>query len=97
MKNITLLSLVASVFTGKALADCFATRLGYPCCVNTNKVEYVDSDGEWGVENNNWCGIEKKSCWANRLGYSCCSSTTDVVYVDDDGKWGVENNNWCGI
>ncbi|OUM70073.1 carbohydrate esterase family 1 protein [Piromyces sp. E2] len=96
MRNITLLTLVASVFTGKALADCWATALGYPCCKFTKEVVYSDADGDWGVENNNWCGIEA-DCWAEKLGYPCCVSTTDAVYVDNDGKWGVENNNWCGI
>jgi len=97
MRNITLLSLVASVFTGKALADCFSTKLGYPCCQYTKDVVYTDSDGEWGVENNNWCGIENTSCWATKLGYPCCKSTTQIVYVDNDGNWGVENDEWCGL
>ena len=95
MRNITLLSLVASVFTGKALADCFSTKLGYPCCQYTNDVVYTDADGDWGVENNDWCGIE--NCWASKLGYPCCKSTSQVVYVDADGEWGVENDDWCGI
>jgi len=95
MRNITLLSVVATVFTGKALADCFSTKLGYPCCKSTKDVVYTDADGEWGVENNDWCGIE--NCWSSKLGYPCCKSTTQVVYVDSDGNWGVENDEWCGL
>jgi len=98
MKSFTLLSLVATAFCGKALADCFSTKLGYPCCQTTTEVLYVDDDGKWGVENNDWCGIgSDSSCWATALGYPCCTSTTQVVYTDDDGNWGVENNDWCGI
>ncbi|KAG4085439.1 alpha/beta-hydrolase [Neocallimastix lanati (nom. inval.)] len=95
MKNITLLPLIATVFAGKALADCFSTKLGYPCCTSTSDVVYTDDDGDWGIENNNWCGIE--TCWSLKLGYPCCQNTNVVYYTDDDGDWSVENNDWCGI
>ncbi|OUM64986.1 Non-catalytic module family DOC2, partial [Piromyces sp. E2] len=95
MKNITLLSLVVSVFTGKALADCFSTSLGYSCCSSTNKIVYTDSDGNWGIENNKWCGIG--TCWANKLGYPCCLQSKIVVEKDSDGEWSVEYGEWCGI
>jgi hypothetical protein len=80
--------------------SCWSTALGYPCCKNTSEVVYVDESGEWGVENNNWCGIAKTaSCWAKSLGFECCSTNScrNVVYTDNDGKWDVENNQWCGI
>ncbi|ORX84818.1 alpha/beta-hydrolase [Anaeromyces robustus] len=100
MKNFgLLLSLIATGFAGKSLADCFSTRLGYPCCTKTTAVVYHDNDGDWGVEDNHWCGLSNQSgnCWANNLGYPCCSSNTQVIYTDNNGQWGVENNNWCGI
>jgi len=31
---------------------------GYPCCKTTDIVYYVDSDGNWGVENGDWCLIK---------------------------------------
>ncbi|OUM66377.1 Non-catalytic module family DOC2, partial [Piromyces sp. E2] len=75
---------------------CWSTQLGYNCCSDSNaEVVYTDDDGDWGVENGNWCGIQK--CWSLPLGYPCCSSCIDVSYVDEDGNWGVENNNWCGL
>jgi len=81
--------------------ECFSIALGYPCCKG-NTVVYTDNDGNWGVENDKWCGISNKSssfatCWSETLGYPCCTSTSEVMYTDNDGKWGVENNNWCGI
>jgi rhamnogalacturonan endolyase len=82
--------------------SCWSQSLGYPCCSSCN-VEYTDGDGEWGFENNNWCGIDKskcssniETCWSESQGFSCCNSC-DVVYTDESGSWGVENNNWCGI
>ncbi|KAG4098612.1 acetylxylan esterase [Neocallimastix lanati (nom. inval.)] len=80
--------------------NCWATKLGYPCCKTTTTTEYTDADGEWGIENGNWCGLIKTpSCWAKNLGYPCCSTNTcrTVYYTDADGKWDVENNDWCGI
>jgi len=99
MKTSFVLAAVAAL-AAKASAACFSERLGYPCCSSSDaKVEYVDSDGNWGVENGNWCGIPdpEPTCWAERLGYPCCTTTTTVEYTDSDGKWGVENGNWCGI
>jgi len=79
--------------------SCWATSLGYKCCSNPNTESvYEDESGEWGVENNDWCGIIKAvPCWAEKLGYKCCSSCVQVYYDDQDGRWGVENNDWCGI
>jgi len=83
--------------------QCFSLSLkpSYPCCIG-NKIVYTDDDGDWGVENNKWCGIgdgkvpDEESCFSAALGYSCCKKCK-VVYTDNDGKWGVENNKWCGI
>jgi len=84
--------------------QCFSLSLkpSYPCCKGNNVV-YTDEDGDWGVENNKWCGIGngnsknlEDTCFSVDLGYSCCQSCK-VIYTDEDGDWGVENNKWCGI
>ncbi|OUM56844.1 Non-catalytic module family DOC2, partial [Piromyces sp. E2] len=71
----------------------------YPCCSPGAEVVYTDESGDWGVENGDWCGIEKEqpqsaACWS--APYPCCKGNT-VVYTDEQGDWGVENNEWCGI
>jgi len=98
MKNYTLLlSLIATGFAGKVLGDCFSTKLGYPCCPENTEVVFQDADGDWGVFNNDWCGITT-SCWSTKLGFPCCSNNASTVYFTDaDGKWGIENDEWCGI
>ncbi|ORX77523.1 putative cellulase [Anaeromyces robustus] len=89
----------AAALAAKVSAACWSQSLGYSCCTNASTpVVYSDNDGDWGVENGNWCGIPvPETCWAEKLGYSCCTSTSQVVYTDGDGNWGVENGNWCGI
>ncbi|OUM62724.1 glycoside hydrolase family 6 protein [Piromyces sp. E2] len=92
----------AIALAAKASADCWSTKLGYPCCSSSDAdVLYIDGDGNWSVENGNWCGIPIPSpsteCWAKPLGYECCVSATEVFYQDGDGDWSVENGNWCGI
>jgi len=37
--------------------ECWSEKLGYNCCVGCDIIE-IDDDGKWGVENNEWCGIE---------------------------------------
>jgi len=42
-------------------SNCYFENLGYPCCSDENtQVEYVDENGKWGIENNDWCGIDEK-------------------------------------
>jgi len=37
---------------------CFSEALGYPCCSDPNAaVVTTDEFGQWGIENNQWCGI----------------------------------------
>ncbi|ORX35516.1 hypothetical protein BCR36DRAFT_257933, partial [Piromyces finnis] len=37
---------------------CFSEVLGYPCCSDPNAdVVTTDEYGQWGIENNLWCGI----------------------------------------
>jgi len=42
----------------------------YPCCVGSKVIE-TDKQGDWGYEDNHWCGIVKKEsdksnndCWS---------------------------------
>eukprot|EP00833_Pecoramyces_ruminatium_P008334 jgi/Orpsp1_1/1182366/evm.model.c7180000081009.1 len=71
---------------------------GYKCCTKNCVVVYTDSDGDWGVENGEWCGCGNSSgVCVGAQGYPCCKSTKNVEYVDEDGNWGVENGDWCLI
>jgi len=98
MKTLLFLSNFVFLINTIFAADCWSERLGYKCCTSNTQVYYEDADGQWGVENNNWCGIDKPDeCWSERLGYKCCSANVQPTYVDADGKLGVENNDWCGI
>ncbi|OUM66885.1 Non-catalytic module family DOC2, partial [Piromyces sp. E2] len=85
---------------------CWATSLGYPCCSFTKEIFFTDQNGNWGIENDNWCGINTSNennnqnasnCWSLPLGFQCCVNTNEVAYIDQDGNWGIENGNWCGI
>jgi len=78
---------------------CWSERLGYPCCVGYTDTIFADADGEWGLQNDDWCGItdaNKLKCWSEPE-YRCCNPETQVFYSDDQGKWGIENGEWCGI
>ncbi|ORX82805.1 hypothetical protein BCR32DRAFT_219082 [Anaeromyces robustus] len=100
MKYLSVLSVICGVIATKAYAECWSEKLGYPCCSYSKNVLFEDNDGQWSVENDNWCGIPKgtsSNCWAEKLGYPCCSSSKDVLFEDSDGQWSVENDNWCGI
>jgi len=100
MKLLFVVSAIVIVYTTRVKAACWSESLGYPCCTETNQIFDIDEDGEWGVQNDGWCGIPKYnngSCWSKAFGYNCCITTNDVVYQDSEGEWGVENNDWCGI
>lgn len=83
--------------------ECWAEALGYPCCPSSCHVYETDDDGEWGYENDQWCGIPSTcntdvKCWSEKHGYPCCSSSSCHVYeTDDKGEWGYEDDHWCGI
>ncbi|ORX80640.1 endoglucanase 45A [Anaeromyces robustus] len=94
------IALAAAV--AKVSADCFSTRLGYPCCSpNNTNVVYADNDGDWGIENGNWCGMSsgggKCELISGGASYPCCENTCAVQYTDADGQWGIENGEWCSI
>jgi len=69
----------------------------YECCKKC-KVAYTDDEGQWGVENKNWCFIEKSHCNSEDIvsKYPICSHC-NIYTTDATGNWGVENNNWCLI
>jgi len=37
--------------------NCWSEKLGYPCCEVCGNVYDTDDDGQWGYEDNQWCGI----------------------------------------
>lgn len=39
--------------------ECFSLQYGYPCCKSNTPedIVFTDSDGDWGKENHQWCGI----------------------------------------
>eukprot|EP00833_Pecoramyces_ruminatium_P018899 jgi/Orpsp1_1/1192931/evm.model.d7180000096991.1 len=41
--------------------ECWSEKLGYPCCHGC-KVYETDSNGSWGYELNQWCGIIPSKC-----------------------------------
>ncbi|OUM68481.1 family 11 glycoside hydrolase, partial [Piromyces sp. E2] len=86
---------------------CPATILkqGYKCCAEGCTVYYTDVDGDWGVEDGEWCGCGNRKTSSSSgtcpskiltLGYKCCAPNCVIYYTDDDGDWGVENGEWCG-
>jgi hypothetical protein len=79
--------------------SCWSLPLGYNCCSSDNtEVYYTDDDGQWGVENGDWCGIMSDKCWSEPLGYECCDPKDNTYYYeDDDGYWGLVDGEWCGI
>jgi len=77
--------------------NCFASSLGFPCCSKGIPVTYSDGAGDWGVENDEWCGIggEKQDELCNGT-FACCKGC-DIMYTDKSGKWGIENGKWCYV
>jgi hypothetical protein len=57
--NALLLSAALAISQVSAcIPDCWAEKLGFKCCTGENpKVVYTDDNGDWGVENDDWCGI----------------------------------------
>jgi len=59
--------------------SCFAEKLGFSCCSEEATVIYTDSDGQWSIENDKWCGIIDNpsiSCDDMNIG---CFNSYDVV------------------
>ncbi|ORX64231.1 hypothetical protein BCR32DRAFT_226716 [Anaeromyces robustus] len=61
MKSYKVLILTAALAISNVSAcipDCWAEKLGYPCCKgNEPKVEFTDEHGDWSIENGQKCGI----------------------------------------
>jgi len=100
--NYKLLLSVVALLGATNAQNCWSKALGYDCC-KTCETYYTDESGEWGVENNEWCGIPSScksnasnDCWSKSLGYECCKGC-ETAYTDESGKWGIENGDWCGI
>jgi len=96
MKRIIILTFMAAYV--KAATDCWATDKGFNCCSDNIMPVFNDTDGFWGVEKDNWCGIKRRDyCWAKSKDYPCCSGKSkNMELVDMDGIWGLENGSWCG-
>ncbi|ORX49643.1 Six-hairpin glycosidase, partial [Piromyces finnis] len=101
--TFTTLSLLGLVYTKQE--TCWSESLGYKCCPSSNCIVYLtDENGDWGIDNKQWCGINpsvcnfNETCWSEKLGYKCCPSSKCTIYVSDaSGDWGIDNNQWCGI
>jgi len=80
---------------------CWSESLGYPCCKSSCHIYETDASGEWGYENNEWCGIpstcSEVKCWSEKFGYPCCTSSCYAYETDANGEWGYEDDHWCGI
>jgi len=55
--NTLYMKLYAETISNYQKTEC--SMNGYKSCSDT-KVKYIDSDGEWGIENNQWCFIKKQ-------------------------------------
>jgi len=61
MKKFIIFSVLTAINIAQIRADeCFSVHLGFPCCQNTQEIIYSDNYGDWGVENNSWCGIKNE-------------------------------------
>jgi len=56
-------------------AACWAEKIGYKCCKTTRVVVYTDNDGNWGMENGDWCGIDIDYINSQKSGGSGAGST----------------------
>jgi len=62
---------------------------GYPCCSPDCHVLYTDSDGSWGVENNDWC-----FCKENILTTATTTATTTTT-TTTSSVTSIETNPSC--
>jgi len=84
------------LFASLLAVGAFASKChpNYECCNSCDAV-FSDNEGNWGVENNQWCFINESLCSAIS-GYPTCKNCK-VYFTDSTGDWGVENNQWCFI
>eukprot|EP00833_Pecoramyces_ruminatium_P011461 jgi/Orpsp1_1/1185493/evm.model.c7180000094057.2 len=82
MKVNAILTLVVASLASKVAAECFATKLGSPCCTETTEVVSVDKNGKWGMENGVKCGIEEINVSYPKLARSNKYTTDWSNYMD---------------
>jgi len=70
---------------GTTSSSCWSQRLGYPCCSNCD-IYFSDGDGDWGLENDNWCGIDKNKCSSSgNIGNTGNTGNTDYCWSLSQG------------
>jgi len=85
----------------------------YPCCTKDDpKVLYQDDDGDWSVENGDWCIIKKqeiktndtsprliRTCEVGKLGYPCCDGLDNITDIRKVyfHYIGVQEDRECGL
>ncbi|ORX76597.1 hypothetical protein BCR32DRAFT_303413 [Anaeromyces robustus] len=93
MKYIILVSLL---IVGTFASECHPK---YDCCKGCHTI-LTDEEGNWGVENKQWCFINNEKCSNEKDNeinkYPVCNGCK-VYYTDKNGNWGVENKQWCFI
>ncbi|ORX87879.1 hypothetical protein BCR32DRAFT_289000 [Anaeromyces robustus] len=76
---------------------CWSEEQGFPCCKGC-VVIYTENNEKWGIENDEWCGINKTTCqedYCNKNNeYECCETCTEY-FSDNTGRYGYENEKWC--
>jgi len=88
MKKNIIVSILSALSIAKINAEeCFSEKLGYPCCTTTSDVVLTDDDGNWGIENDIWCGI-KENKKAKRW------NTNAAVNNNGFGNWMSGFGNW---
>ena len=72
------------VFASLLAVGAFASQChpDYECCSGC-EVVYTDGEGDWGVENRQWCFIDNKCYGNNVTGYPTCTGC-QVVYTDSE-------------
>jgi len=74
---ISIAALASASVVSAALGNrqCFLSNvpqlLGYNCCKRTCFSQYKDDDGNWALEDGNWCGIP----------YSCYNGMYNIIYI----------------
>ena len=58
LMEIYFLIAIPSKCFSNGITDCFSYPY-YACCSGCNVVE-EDAQGKWGIENNQWCGLQAK-------------------------------------
>jgi len=83
-------------FKLKRKSERLCTKDGYNCCSkDNNTVFFTDYNGEWGIENGDWCYIGNRNTCIGKYGYECCPENTETIYTDNQGQWGYVNDEWC--